>query len=348
MQYPDNIKSLIEIPKVNAIKSWLVDGELLHKKDMEKNPVPAYAITSVESKSHYIPNKSRKTGSKDFQNDMMRLVRLYQPLSVTVELWNGLSPNARRNDVVTIDFKDPSERTEPDPRVDEKMKETENPMQTSLIRLEHKFELEQLKNKYEKELIQNEHEIERLKEEKERELKEKNETIKDLEAEIEELEEELADSEEEISLSGHNHPNREGLTIGGVYLPDLMAAGIKRVLVNNPKILTVGLGIPDEQVKNMFLDEETAGSPPKQIDESGFEPSKETENIPEEKKKQYEVASHITGYLKKLSEAEFKRIYALLLKIQSDPPVLNKIFQFIRKEASAAPIVTEPNTQNDA
>jgi len=177
------------------------------------------------------------------------------------------------------------------------------------------YEIKLLRKDFEAQLKQKEHEaeIKELKHLHTQEIKELQDNIEELKEEVEYLEEDLDDKEGELSgLQNKEHK----ASFGEVMLARVVTQAGENLLKNNPNLLKIGLGLTDEEIKEVWKNSgEQKKIESKGEDNSSFETTA-TDEYAGLDEKQVQGIKDVVLFLKQLPFEDFRKIYTIFAHMQ--------------------------------
>jgi hypothetical protein len=286
-----------------------------------------------------------KSGRDPFLKDLAKILETRDPDAIKVEIYKGKAKKTGpvySKDIYLVTNAEIKENTS-------ELGTTEN-FETSIEKIRstvkpNNYEIELLRKDFDARLKEQEHtsEIKELKLVHQNELSELKAAVTERDEIIEELEEDLDEYEGTLSgLQQEKEPALGEIVLGKV----LMRAG-ENLLRSNPSILKIGLGITDEEVKNIWKDSPKRIEDGQSSDNSSFSEASFTNDLKGLDPKHAEGITRLITFYKQVKTDEFRKLYAIGFILQ-DPKtgrlnteLADKVLQFISKNQ---PVETEKTT----
>lgn len=280
----------------------------------------------------YIP----KPGRDPFIKDLAKILESRDPDAIKVEIYKGKmkkSGAVYSKDIYLVT--NPAEAKETTSELGspenfessiEKIRSTVNP---------NSYELELMRRDFDAKLKAQEHssEIKELKLQQQHEINEMQAAIKERDGIIEEMEKEL--NEYEGHLEGLNEEKEQPfgeMVLGRV----LMQAG-ENILKNNPKLMKIGLGLTDEEIKKIWEGEQKKIEDGKSSDNTSFSESSSVGDLAGLDPKHAQGIKDLIQFFKQVKVDEFRKLFTIDCMMQ-DPvsgmlnnELADKVLQFVNQ-----------------
>ena len=280
----------------------------------------------------YIP----KEGRDPFLKDLAKILESRDPDAIKIEIYKGKTK--KKGPVYSKDIylaTNPAELKEISSGLGcpenfessiEKIRSTVNP---------NSYELELLRKDFDARLKAQEHDaqIRELKLQHQHEINDLQAVLKERNEIIEELEEEL--DEYDGALNGLKEEKEDSLSatvIGRV----LTQAG-ENILKNNPKIMKVGLGLTDDEIKKIWEGSGKRIEAGKASDSSSFSENSSDESLEKLDSKHAQGIRDLVAFFKQVKMDEFRKIFAIDVILQDEKTgflnneLADKILLFIKE-----------------
>lgn len=284
-----------------------------------------------------------KPGREAFLKDLAKVLETRDPDAIKVEIYKGktrktepvyskdiyLSENHQETDTGVQEHLGLGSLVK---RFDETLSETKkNPDASS-------FQIELLRKEFETQLKEQQYssEIKELKQYHQSEINTLQSIITQKDEYIEELEDELDEYEGELNGFHEESKKEKSTPFGEIILGRVLVQAGENLLKQNPKILKIGLGLSDEEVKKIFEKDAEQLESAKTNDTSGFsEPNANDLTGLDEKHTQ--GINDLIQFFKQISLSEFKKLFTIDCMLQ-DPKtgmlnndLADKVLQFINQ-----------------
>lgn len=274
---------------------------------------PEHAIISdfyKEGRWEQTPN-TLKPGKEAFIRELAKILDTRDPDAIRIEIYKGKAKTKKsipifKQEVYFTNVPEKDKNNEEalhgayDKKVEEARKSGSSELQMELLRKEFEYKLAEQRHQAE---------IDKLR----KEIEERDKTIEELNEELDEAEGELNGIEEEKEASAAE-----------ILISRVLTQSAENLLKQNPKIMKIGLGLTDEDIKKIFDDdvpklEEGKSS----ADSSSFSENKDDFAGLDEKHVQ--GIKELTGFFKQISAEEFRKLYTIDCILQdSQTGMLNK------------------------
>ena len=282
-----------------------------------------------------------KSGRDPFLKDLAKVLESRDPDAIKVEIYKGKTK--KKTAVYSKDIYLVTNQAE--------IKESSNELgcpenfETSIEKLRAKvspsnFEIEMLRKDFDAKLKEQQHasEIKELKLEHQNEINTLQASIKEKEEIIESLEEDLNDYEGHLEgLQEEKEKPFGEVLIGRV----LMTAG-ENILKNNPRLLKIGLGITDDEIKKIWESSSKKIEEKREPDNSSFSEASPSNEFQGLDPKHAEGIRELNDFFKQISLVEFRKLYTISL-IMQDPTngkfnneLADKVLLFIKEKSGSA------------
>jgi sugar-specific transcriptional regulator TrmB len=128
---------------------------------------------------------------------------------------------------------------------------------------------------------------------------------------IEELEEELEESEGELNGLQEESTKEKETPFGEIVLGRVLVQAGENLLKSNPKILKIGLGLSDEEVKRIFSKEQEQLGTGKANDSSSFSETQSDNDFAGLDEKHIQGIKDLNQFFKQLNVSDFKKLYTI-------------------------------------
>lgn len=260
-----------------------------------------------------------KPGRKPFLDDLAKILETRKPDAIKVEIFKGKTEKSGVVYSKELYFNsEPEIKNEQEQlgafekKLDEKLEQFRqepgtNNLQIELLRKDFQSQLAEQKHNSEiRELnLRHQAEISAL----QTAISQRDEYIRELESELDENEGTLGSLKAEAE-------KEKATPFGEILLGRVLAQAGENILKNNPKILKVGLGLSDADVKRIFEREgtkELAGA--KAEDNSGFSECA-VDDLSNLDEKHAQGIKDLIGFFKQIPVEEFKKLYTIDCMLQ--------------------------------
>ena len=201
------------------------------------------------------------------------------------------------------------------------------------------FQIELLRKEFESQLKEQQHgsEIKELKQQHQNEVNEFQYILKEKDEYIEELEDELDEYEGELSGFQEESQKKKETPFGEIILSRVLVQAGENLLKQNPKILKIGLGLSDDEVKKLFEKEPQKLEAGKSNDNSGFSEAQATEDYSGLDEKHVQGIKDLLHFFKQIKIEEFKKLFTINCLLQDTKTgmlkveLADKVLQFINE-----------------
>jgi hypothetical protein len=261
-----------------------------------------------------------KPGREVFLKDLAKIIETRKPDAIKIEIYKGKTEKSGVQYSREIFFEQEADKTHTEQhqlgmlekRFDEKLEKFKtNPDANNL-------QIEILRKDFEKQLTEQQHksEIKDLNHQHQVEINGLQIAVQQRDEYIKELEDELDESDGELgSLKAEAQKEKER-PFGEIILGRVLMQAGENILKHNPKILKIGLGLSDSEIKEIFKkDTKELGEAKTESDNSSFsENTNDDLSGLEEKHKQ--GITDLNTFFKQIKVEEFKKTYTINCMLQ--------------------------------
>lgn len=282
-----------------------------------------------------------KPGREAFLKDLAKILETRDPDAIKVEIYKGKTRKTEpvyAKDIYLSENQPETDNVQEHPglgslvkRFDETLSETKKNPDTS------GFQIELLRKEFEAQLKEQQHgsEIKELKQYHQSEINTLQSIITQKDEYIEELEDELDEYEGELNGFHEESKKEKSTPFGEIILGRVLVQAGENLLKQNPKILKIGLGLSDEEVKKIFEKDAGQLESEKTNDTSGF--SESANDLTGLDEKQVQGINDLIQFFKQVNVSEFKKLFTIDCMLQ-DPKtgmlnndLADKVLQFINQ-----------------
>ncbi|MFY9310082.1 MAG: hypothetical protein WAQ28_13635 [Bacteroidia bacterium] len=282
-----------------------------------------------------------KPGREAFLKDLAKILETRDPDAIKVEIYKGKTRKTEpvySKDIYLSENQPETDNVQEHPglgslvkRFDETLSETKKNPDTS------GFQIELLRKEFEAQLKEQQHgsEIKELKQYHQSEINTLQSIITQKDEYIEELEDELDEYEGELNGFHEESKKEKSTPFSEIILGRVLVQAGENLLKQNPKILKIGLGLSDEEVKKIFEKDAGQLESAKTNDTSGF--SESTNDLTGLDEKQIQGINDLIQFFKQVNVSEFKKLFTIDCMLQ-DPKtgmlnndLADKVLQFINQ-----------------
>lgn len=260
-----------------------------------------------------------KEGRDSFIKELAKILETRDPDAIKIEIYNGKSNKAI--DKGPVYSKDIYLVTNPE--VKEMPGELGcNPdFESSLEKIRgtikpNNYEIELLRKDFDAKLREQAHaaEVRELKLEHDNKLRELDAALKERDAIIEEMKDDMSNYEGE--LNGLKEEKEQ--PFGQMVLSRVLTQAGENILKNNPKLMKIGLGLTDDEIKKIWEGEQKQLAEGKSSDNTSFSESGSAIDLNGLDEKHAQGIKDIVSFFKQIPVAEFKKLYTIDCMLQ-DP-----------------------------
>jgi hypothetical protein len=310
--------------------------------------VPEHALVSdfyKEGRWEQSPYTA-KPGREAFLKDLAKILESRSPDAVRIKIFRNKTEKSGVLYSREIFFQNEGEEKNTDTnglgamekRFDEKIEQFKKNPDTNNL------QIELLRKDFEKQLSEQQHEAHRkdMQHEHQAEINALQLAIRERDEYIKELEDELDENEGELGSLKEEAQKEKDIPFSGIILGRVLTQAGENILKHNPKILQIGLGLSDAEIKKIFeKDSKELGEGKNPTDSSSFSESTGDELAGLDEKHAEGIRELIT-FFKHLKIEDFKKVYTIDRLLQ-DPKTLflneelaDKALAFIREHQPAA------------
>lgn len=313
------------------------------KKKFQRYPecgvISHYCKDGRWEQTPYVP----KPGRDIFIKDLAKILESRDPDAIKIEIYKGQSDKSKSKGAVYS--KDIYLITNPE------VKETPNELgcnpdfESSLEKIRgtvkpNNYEIELLRKDFDARLKEQEHaaQIRELKLQYDNKIKELDEAVKERNVIIDEMKEDLRSYEGE--LSGLKEEKEQPFS--QMILSRVLTQAGENILRNNPKLMKIGLGVTDEEIKRIWESDTKKIESGTTQDNSGFSEGSSMGDLDKLDPKHAQGIKDLLQFFKQIKTEEFRKLYAIDCILQDpDSGMLNneltdKVLQFINHTQSVS------------
>lgn len=285
-----------------------------------------------------------KPGREAFLKDLAKILETRSPDAIKVEIYKGKSRKTDPAYFKDIYLSENQPETSPNgqehselgslvKKFDETLSETKKNPDAS------NFQIELLRKEFESQLKEQQHssEVKELKHHHQSEINELQSIITQKDEYIEELEDELDEYEGELSGFQEESQKEKSSPFGEVILGRVLVQAGENLLKQNPKILKIGLGLSDEEVKKIFEKDSEQLDAAKTNDNSSFSETQIANDLAGLDEKHAQGIKDLIQFFKQINVTEFKKIFTIDCMLQDtktgmlNTDLADKVLQFINQ-----------------
>ena len=261
-----------------------------------------------------------KSGRENFLKDLAKLLETRNPDAIKIEIFKGKT--CKGGAVYTKDIylsetgaqkgtnagEQSAELGSLVKKFDEKLTETKESPDASNLKIEL------LRKDFDAQIKENEHKsaIKDLGNEHQKEINALQATIKEKDKYIEELEADLNEYEGELSGFEEESRKEKALPFSALIFSRVLVQAGENLLKQNPKILKIGLGLSEDEVKKIFeTDAKKIESGQAANDSSSFSETTSEGDYAGLDEKHAEGIKEMVDFFKQVSVTEFKKLYTI-------------------------------------
>jgi len=263
-----------------------------------------------------------KAGRENFLKDLAKILETRKPDGIKIEIYKNKTPKSGILYSKEIFFSEATGITEEksglgemEKRFDEKLEQfRKNPDTNNL-------QIELLRKDFEKQLLQQQYEAEKkdLNHCHQSEINGLQTAIVQRDEYIEELKDELDEHEGELGSLKAEAKKEKDTPFGEIILSRVLMQAGENLLKHNPKILKIGLGLSDVEIKKIFeTDTKELGEEKKENDNSSFSESSANDEYKNLDEKHIEGIKELISFFKNIKVEGFKKVYTINCMLQ-DP-----------------------------
>lgn len=287
-----------------------------------------------------------KSGREPFLKDLAKILETRSPEAIKVEIFKGKTRKGNpvyskdiylSDGISSNDIPEHNELGTLVRKFDERLNETKNAPIDSGVQIEllrKDFEAQLKSQQYQSDLRE-------LKQQHQSEINSLQGIIKQQEEYIEELEEELEDYEGELNGLQEEAQKEKETPFGEIILGRVLTQAGENILKQNPKILKIGLGLSDTDVKRIFEKSTPQLETGKSEDSSSFSETK-GDGLEGLEAKHAEGIRDLLQFFKQIPTDEFKKLFVINGSMQNpktgllNTELAEKIIQLIGQETIKA------------
>jgi hypothetical protein len=279
--------------------------------------IAAYYKEGRWEQAPFIP----KAGKENFLKDLAKILETRKPDAIRIEIYKNKTPKSGTLYTKEIFFSEANETTEEknglgamEKMFDDKLEQfKKNPDASNL-------QIELLRKDFEKQLLLQQHNAEKkdLDHYHQTEINSLQTAIRQRDEYIKELEDDLDIHEGELGSLKAEAQKEKSTPFGEILLSRVLMTAGENLLKHNPKILKIGLGLSDAEIKKIFeSDTKELGAAKTESDNSSFSESTSDE-FSELDEKHARGIKDLVSFFKQIKIEAFKKVYTINCLLQ-DP-----------------------------
>ncbi len=261
-----------------------------------------------------------KIGRENFLKDLAKILETRNPDAIKVEIYRGKTRKTEPIYSKDIYLSDSQPSSSPDAdeqsgelgslvkKFGEKLTETKESPDASNLKIEL------LRKDFEAQLTEHRHNstIKDLNHQHQSEINGLQAIITQKDEYIEELEGQLDDTEGELNGLHEESKKVKDSPLGEIILSRVLTQAGENLLKQNPKILKIGLGLSEDEVKKIFESDPKKLEAGKADDSSSFSESTSADDYKGLDEKHAQGIKDLIGFFKQIKVEEFKKLFTIL------------------------------------